>query len=285
MIISNALRKSAGHHDAHCMLNEEWRPVAGYEAASGEPAHSNKQKVIHESQPKTLRRGRAAKQCHCGLWFELPACHADRHHSCSAKCSAARKARAMLAGVRHCAECGSDFRPRPVQVKKGQGKYCSVACGLVAVRRSDTFKAGQARAVETRRRTYVPLKGPDNPRWTGGPEASVRRRVESGAAAKQLREYRRANPHKEREWAQNRKNRAAGRLEYGTLPKLMRAQRGRCAFCSTSLRNGYHVDHITPLARGGKHESGNVQLLCGPCNLRKSDRDPIAFAQLNGRLL
>ncbi|MHC9085366.1 HNH endonuclease [Luteimonas sp. RIT-PG2_3] len=246
---------------------------------------ANRQKVIHASQPASLPRGRVAKECHCGAWFELPACHAERHHSCSADCSTERRRLAMAAQIRHCAECGSDFRPRPNQVAKGQGQFCSIACGLIAVRRSDAFKAGRAKAVETRRKTYLPLKGPENPRWSGGPAATLRRRVESGAAAKQLREYRKANPHKAREWAQNRKNRAVGRLEYGTLPRLMRAQRGKCAFCATSIRKRYHVDHIELLARGGRHESGNIQLLCGPCNLRKSDRDPIAFAQLNGRLL
>jgi len=153
------------------------------------------------------------------------------------------------------------------------------------VRRSEAFKAGRAKAAATFRNNYKPKLGADNPRWKGGPEAARRRRTESGAEAATLRKYRAANPHKAREWAQNRRNRKAGRLEYGTIPALMRYQRGLCANCKCDIRTGYHVDHIVPLAKGGKHQADNIQLLCGPCNLRKSDRDPIEFAQLNGRLL
>lgn len=40
-----------------------------------------------------------------------------------------------------------------------------------------------------------------------------------------------------------------------------------------------------PLARGGGNGIGNIQLLCPPCNLRKGSKDPIKWAQKNGRLL
>ena len=29
-------------------------------------------------------------------------------------------------------------------------------------------------------------------------------------------------------------------------------QRGKCACCHASIKRGYHVDHIQPLARGGE---------------------------------
>lgn len=186
---------------------------------------------------------------------------------------------------RPCSECGSPFRPRPNQIAGGGGRFCSIPCSLTAIRRTDAFKAGRAKAVETFKRNYKPKLGPENPQWKGGQEATLRRRQYSGKAIEQVRRYRKANPHKAREWAQNRRNRKAGRLAYGTIPRLIKAQKECCAYCTKSLRSGYHVDHIIPLAKGGAHEAGNIQLLCAPCNLRKSDRDPIAFAQLNGRLL
>jgi 5-methylcytosine-specific restriction endonuclease McrA len=34
-----------------------------------------------------------------------------------------------------------------------------------------------------------------------------------------------------------------------------------------------HIDHIVPLAKGGKNELDNLQLLCGKCNLKKGAKD------------
>jgi len=42
-----------------------------------------------------------------------------------------------------------------------------------------------------------------------------------------------------------------------------------CAICGEPAE---HLDHITPLARGGTDRPTNLQPLCANCNLRKSDR-------------
>lgn len=82
-----------------------------------------------------------------------------------------------------------------------------------------------------------------------------------------------------------RRSRTRERLPDGTRQRLFLKQQGKCAFCRRSIQNGCHLDHIIPLARGGKHEALNLQLLCKPCNLRKHAMDPIVFAQMHGRLL
>lgn len=90
---------------------------------------------------------------------------------------------------------------------------------------------------------------------------------------------------------QNGKRRVA--LKGGSLGKVSAAlvrtigdaQRWRCAYCPSSIRKRYHLDHITPLARGGAHEARNLQLTCPPCNSSKAATDPILFAQSMGKLL
>lgn len=42
---------------------------------------------------------------------------------------------------------------------------------------------------------------------------------------------------------------------------------GKCAKCGSS--ENIHMDHVVPLAKGGKHSVDNVQPLCQTCNLRK----------------
>lgn len=77
-----------------------------------------------------------------------------------------------------------------------------------------------------------------------------------------------------------------GDLSRGVRAKLLKLQRGKCANCRVSLRRaGSQLDHIMPLARGGKNDDGNVQLLCPTCNNRKRASDPIDWARRNGRLL
>lgn len=79
--------------------------------------------------------------------------------------------------------------------------------------------------------------------------------------------------------------RGAGRLSRGIVERLMTMQRSKCACCHTSLADGYHLDHITPLAKGGTNADHNMQLLCPRCNLSKSAKDPIEFMQSRGFLI
>ncbi len=54
---------------------------------------------------------------------------------------------------------------------------------------------------------------------------------------------------------------------------LWAQQHGLCAACEVSLyKTGHHLDHVIPLARGGKNEDDNVQLLCPKCNLKKGSK-------------
>lgn len=48
----------------------------------------------------------------------------------------------------------------------------------------------------------------------------------------------------------------------------------RCQICGARQEDGatLHVDHIVPLAQGGKTEMSNLQTLCDMCNLGKRDR-------------
>jgi hypothetical protein len=55
-------------------------------------------------------------------------------------------------------------------------------------------------------------------------------------------------------------------------------QKHRCAYCRSKL-DSYHVDHIVPLARGGRNDNLNLQVLCPACNHKKSVRDPITFVR------
>jgi 5-methylcytosine-specific restriction endonuclease McrA len=69
------------------------------------------------------------------------------------------------------------------------------------------------------------------------------------------------------------------------LKALFQRQRGKCAYCVKSIRDGYHVDHVVALAKGGSNWITNISLACAKCNTSKGAADPIEFARRNGRLI
>lgn len=97
-----------------------------------------------------------------------------------------------------------------------------------------------------------------------------------------------ANPGAYTAKSQNRRSRlkSGGRLSHGIVKKLLILQRGKCANCRCDLsKHGRHIDHVIPISKGGLNIDLNVQLLCPPCNMAKSAKNPIEWAQENGRLL
>lgn len=101
--------------------------------------------------------------------------------------------------------------------------------------------------------------------------------------------WQKANPDKLMATKHNyrTKEKAGGRHTSDDIAFLMKAQSGKCAheWCRKDIRNKRHLDHIIPIALGGLNDRRNLQILCPTCNLKKSAKHPIDFAQQNGLLL
>ena len=81
------------------------------------------------------------------------------------------------------------------------------------------------------------------------------------------------------------KSAATGKHTASDIKSLLTLQKGQCACCRISIKDGYHVDHIYPLINGGHNDKYNLQLLCQNCNLTKHAKHPIDFMQSRGFLL
>ena len=65
-----------------------------------------------------------------------------------------------------------------------------------------------------------------------------------------------------------------GMLNDGLRYDVMNRDKFRCVLCGASAEQGVrlHVDHIIPIAKGGKTEINNLRVLCERCNIGKSDK-------------
>lgn len=88
-----------------------------------------------------------------------------------------------------------------------------------------------------------------------------------------IREWVRRNPEKACEYANARRARKAsapGRYTIRDVRRILEEQNGCCFYCGTDLGSRYHVEHKTPLARGGTNYPSNICCACPDCNARKS---------------
>jgi len=69
------------------------------------------------------------------------------------------------------------------------------------------------------------------------------------------------------------------------VARILKEQRGKCAYCRKSLKAGHSVDHVMPLVLKGSSNPNNLQLLCKSCNSSKGGKHPIDFARKRGLLL
>lgn len=139
-----------------------------------------------------------------------------------------------------------------------------------------------------------------NEAWrNANPERLKSKRAEYHAANRekrlaQARAWREKNPERFRElWCYHtslrraRKMALTGSHTRDEKAALLKQFGGKCAepTCRVDLGGRPNWDHIVPVTRGGTNFISNLQPFCKSCNSRKHAKDPIAWAQMNGRLL
>lgn len=70
---------------------------------------------------------------------------------------------------------------------------------------------------------------------------------------------------------------AEGSFTAEDIKNLYATQGGSCYYCSVDIEGGYHIEHMTPLSRGGRNDVSNICLACAPCNLRKHTKTAEEF--------
>jgi 5-methylcytosine-specific restriction endonuclease McrA len=77
-----------------------------------------------------------------------------------------------------------------------------------------------------------------------------------------------------------RRSRFGASLDVAVLAQMeaIRQRGTHCPHCGYfTAAPAAHIDHLTPLARGGTSTAGNMVVSCGPCNRSKHTKMPIEF--------
>jgi 5-methylcytosine-specific restriction endonuclease McrA len=61
------------------------------------------------------------------------------------------------------------------------------------------------------------------------------------------------------------------------VAQWLRSQVLTCRYCASDCAGNFHIDHVVPLSRGGKHETQNLAIACASCNVRKNSKDAATF--------
>lgn len=90
------------------------------------------------------------------------------------------------------------------------------------------------------------------------------------------RRYRKKHPDKVVQFNSARRLRVGPEDVYrNTIARFIRglskAKRKVCAYCGCAVTK-VHIDHVVPIAKGGKHEIGNLAVSCQSCNLSKGSK-------------
>lgn len=106
------------------------------------------------------------------------------------------------------------------------------------------------------------------------------RRVYAKRASIKNKDYRRnwLSTHREesRLWWHKRnsliKSSEDGTVTADAIRGMMVEQGNKCKICQKNIEINYHIDHIIPISKKGKHSILNIQLLCPLCNKMKFNK-------------
>lgn len=113
-----------------------------------------------------------------------------------------------------------------------------------------------------------------NKRSDGTVKIGFRNSCRSCMAAN-TRKYDVENPQNAMKRAQRRsklEKNATGQYTEEDIKHLRNNLNDCCRFCGAQLNKAGHIEHLTPLARGGSHNKNNITLSCYKCNLEKTSK-------------
>lgn len=180
-----------------------------------------------------------------------------------------KRAATYEGAIRRCTKCGKEFPATPEFFYRA-GAALRHDCKQCAYQRGKRYNKEHKEEKQTKRKIYEELH---------------RERIRD-----RFREY--CHTHSEQYRIHDDKKRmrrlqVPGSHTAKDILAQYERQKGKCYWCGKKVhkgKNGYHRDHIVPLARGGSNNPDNLVIACHSCNESKRDKLPHEWHQ-GGRLL
>lgn len=203
--------------------------------------------------------------CECGKKTKALAKSAKSGNTKSCGCLALKtsRIRSESLGLRvelDCPQCKKNFSVKKSHVHRS--RYCSKDCQNEA------------------QKTTMANEG--NPNWKGGISFDDDY-LKSRAKSWRDKNLNRISSYNRR--GKMKRKQVEGRHTPEDISTIYDLQRGRCAYCSVKVFKKYHVDHVTPISKGGTNAKENLCISCPTCNLKKWAMDPIEWANKIGKLI
>ena len=187
-----------------------------------------------------------------------------------------------------CVKCG-----QPAMKQKG-ALYCSARCSENASQIRYRHRNPEKFRERSRRQNSKPERKEYNRAWAKTQQRAYtpEQRARKLAKKKEWRQnngdiirannekWRKAHPDSLRDFQSARRARKRGNTcdKPAIIKAAISKAKNVCYWCGKRLsQNGYHIDHIMPLCKGGPHAAHNLVKSCPACNSKKSGQHPNDF--------
>ena len=165
--------------------------------------------------------------------------------------------------MKTCTRCG---KTKVLEEFGMRGKYRQSLCRVCARDYAREYRAARpGKDAEEARRRYAADPEAARERFRRRYAANPEKARED--ARKRSRKYHEAHPGRKAEQRQARRAKTPYSPELAALMAELRKL--PCTYCGSTDK--ITIDHVVPLARGGKHEADNLAPACGSCNSSKND--------------
>lgn len=228
----------------------------------------------------------------CGTVKRFPLSVAKNRKYCSRAC------RPSLSGAanpnwkgglakRVCKLCSKSFETKQKNVRNGHGNYCSSECSSKFASSVYSANAAKKRIIKSCNICGESISIKQSREGIEGFYCSRKCMAKSykiRMAGDGNPNYKHGNSHAQ-SYYQNMRRSSEGFYTAADIDFIKKSQKNKCANCLKNVSTKFHIDHIYPVSKGGSNWPHNLQILCAHCNHSKHAKDPIEWAQENGRLL
>ena len=190
---------------------------------------------------------------YCGVIFQSKK---DSAKYCSRECYAKAIKKEKRGRVYICKECGEEFYSR-CGYKGHSPKFCSIKCRCEYAKSHNKKKVYRIVCEECGKVFEVDTN------------KQHQRFCSKECAYKNRTFYDKGERVRSRIAAKERRKRLTIPIDNKFTTALLIAQRGKCAFCGTSLKNNRTIEHLHPVSKGGNDQKHNIVWICKHCNCQK----------------